>query len=136
MAAPTGHGSLAGIIWRNDATIRAPVWGDISSSFTIGFHYGIPLAHLLLARQLANMTSLVQESIMQSIPRQKREALLTKIAVVAIPTIGCVLHVSCMDRRFALIEGFGPVPYSVSGPARTAPTMDLHCSAPTAGASP
>jgi hypothetical protein len=50
----------------------------------------------MLARQLANMTALVQESVIFSIQKQRREALINTVIAITVPIIGMCLQISVM----------------------------------------
>ncbi|KAJ9096420.1 hypothetical protein QFC21_005242 [Naganishia friedmannii] len=52
------------LIWNDGVENKAPVWCDISSALTVGYNYGLPLSHLLLARQLEGLTTLRKRSVL------------------------------------------------------------------------
>ncbi|KAK4687752.1 pheromone a factor receptor, partial [Tremellales sp. Uapishka_1] len=98
------------VVWSDNVDVKAPVWGNISAAVQVGYNYGLPLAHLLLAKQLEQLTSLRPRSALYDTDvKQRHERLDLAISVVG-PVAGILIHLSMMDRRFYLIEGFGPMP--------------------------
>ena len=76
----------------------------------MGYNYGLPLAHLLLAKQLESYTTLRHNSPLYDHESRRRHRRFDLIVTFAGPLVGVLLHLSMMDRRFYVVEAFGPLP--------------------------
>jgi pheromone a factor receptor len=122
-----------GIAWSDNADIKARPWCDItvlvnsqfpslfsgpfsSVSFTdradalVGYNYGLPLSHFILAKQLENCTSLRSDSPLYDQNSKRRHLVFDFCLAVSGPIVGFLVSLTCRLTRFNIVEGFGPVP--------------------------
>ncbi|WVQ78574.1 hypothetical protein IAT38_000660 [Cryptococcus sp. DSM 104549] len=98
------------VVWAEDATPRANWWGDISAMIVVAYNFALPTAHLVLAKQLESYTSLRPHSPLYDSSARRRHRIFDITASIAAPVVGVLLHLSNMDRRFYIVESFGPLP--------------------------
>nr|ODN95032.1 pheromone a factor receptor [Cryptococcus depauperatus CBS 7855] len=98
------------IVWADDAVPRAKVWGDISAIIIVAYNFALPTAHLVLAKQLESYTSLRPHSPLYDNNSRRRHKIFDITVSIAAPVVGVLLHLSNMDRRFYIVEAFGPLP--------------------------
>ncbi|OCF44175.1 pheromone a factor receptor [Kwoniella heveanensis CBS 569] len=98
------------VVWDQDAEPRARVWGDISVIVIVGYNFALPTSHLLLAKQLESLTSLRPHSPLYDDSARRRHRLFDLCITFAAPTIGVLVHLSNMDRRYYVVESYGPLP--------------------------
>ncbi|KAJ9110981.1 hypothetical protein QFC20_002748 [Naganishia adeliensis] len=96
--------------WNEGVENKAAVWCDISSALTVGYNYGLPLSHLLLARQLEGLTTLRKRSVLYDDRLKKTRLAIDWSMAVALPIIGILLHLTQQERRFYIMEGAGCTP--------------------------
>lgn len=76
----------------------------------VGYNFALPLSHLLLAKTLEMYTSLRPTGpLYDHISRARHRRFDLCVAILG-PILGILLHLSTMDRRFYLVEKFGPMP--------------------------
>jgi pheromone a factor receptor len=75
----------------------------------VGYNFGLPLAHLLLAKQLESLTSLRPRSALYDGDARRRHKRFDLAVSFVAPICGILVHLTNMDRRFYLIEAFGPM---------------------------
>lgn len=63
-------------------------------TITVGYNFGLPLSHLLLARQLENTTTLRSKSVVNDTQMRQRRRVVDAAISVSIPVIGILLHLS------------------------------------------
>jgi pheromone a factor receptor len=98
------------------------------SALTVGYNYGLPLSHLLLARQLEGLTTLRKRSVLCDDRLKKTRLAIDWSMAVALPVIGILLHLTqqvshasplrstvltmltLQERRFYIMEGAGCTP--------------------------
>ncbi|RXK41913.1 pheromone a factor receptor [Tremella mesenterica] len=97
------------LVWNNSAEIKARAWGDISSLVLVGYNFGLPLAHMILAKQLEAYTTLRSKSPLYDSTSRRRHKLVDLSFSIIGPIAGILLHLSTQDRRFYVVEGFGPM---------------------------
>ncbi|WWD15621.1 hypothetical protein CI109_100043 [Kwoniella shandongensis] len=98
------------VVWAEDSELRANVWGDISTTVIVAYNFALPTAHLLLAKQLESYTSLRTHSPLYDPDSRRRHRLFDLSMSIAAPVVGTLVHLSNMDRRFYVVEAFGPMP--------------------------
>ncbi|ODN98420.1 pheromone a factor receptor [Cryptococcus wingfieldii CBS 7118] len=98
------------VVWADNSDQNAKWWGDISALITVAYNFALPTAHLLLARQLESYTSLRPHSPLYDESSRRRHRLFDLAAGIAAPVVGVLVHLSNMDRRFYVVERFGPQP--------------------------
>ncbi|WVW82815.1 hypothetical protein I302_104827 [Kwoniella bestiolae CBS 10118] len=98
------------IAWDDNSDIKARVWGDISTVIIVGYNFALPTAHLLLAKQLESLTTLRPHSPLYDDKSRRKHRLIDLSATFLAPIVGVLVHLSNMDRRFYVVEGFGPLP--------------------------
>ncbi|WRT67387.1 uncharacterized protein IL334_004358 [Kwoniella shivajii] len=98
------------IVWDKDSEVRARSWGDISAIIVVAYNFALPTAHLLLAKQLESLTTLRPHSPLYDDEARRRHKLFDISATFLSPVIGVLVHLSNMDRRFYVVESFGPLP--------------------------
>lgn len=104
-------------LWNSDANDKAPVFCDISESaipariearvslelrpttfsgvtFAVGYNYGLPFSHLLLARQLENTTTLRSKSVINDAALKHRRRFIDATLAITVPVVGILLHLS------------------------------------------
>lgn len=64
------------------------------SALTVGYNYGLPLSHLLLARQLEGLTTLRQRSVLHDDRLRKTRLAVDLSLAIAIPVVGILLHLT------------------------------------------
>jgi pheromone a factor receptor len=79
-------------------------------TFRVGYNFGLPLAHLMLARQLESLTTLRGRSVLFDAPLKKRKHIVDCVFAFVGPVVGILLHLSTQDRRYYIIEGTGCYP--------------------------
>lgn len=95
------------IIWRNDAIIRAPVWGDITMRIIYGEAHGIIAASLVINRRLYKIASTTSVSISRA---QRRRAIYVDLAIgLGIPIVTIALLWFVQGHRYNIFEGIGPL---------------------------
>jgi pheromone a factor receptor len=77
---------------------------------SVGYNFGLPLSHLILAKQLEAYTSLRTSSVLYDQSSRRRHKLFDLIVAIAGPILGILLHLSVQDRRFYVVESYGPMP--------------------------
>ncbi|EKM56710.1 uncharacterized protein PHACADRAFT_253994 [Phanerochaete carnosa HHB-10118-sp] len=96
-----------GVVWRNDAIIRAPVWGDIAVRIIWAEAHGILAASLVINRRLYKIASTTSVSISRV---QRRRAMYTDLAIgLGIPILTLILMWFVQGHRFDIYEGIGPL---------------------------
>jgi pheromone a factor receptor len=68
------------------------------SALTVGYNYGLPLSHLLLARQLEGLTTLRKRSVLYDDRLKKTRLAIDWSMAVALPVIGILLHLTQQVR--------------------------------------
>ncbi|KAI6106636.1 GPCR fungal pheromone mating factor [Pisolithus croceorrhizus] len=92
------------LIWAGDASVKVPLWCDISSSFITASHYALPAACLCICIHLERLASFSQTSPFVT----KRPRILFECtACFALPIVYTAIHLLVQPRRFDLYEGFG-----------------------------
>ena len=76
----------------------------------VAYNFGLPLAHLVLAKQLESFTSLRPRSPLYDAEAKRRHRNFDLIATIGGPIVGTLVHLSQMDRRYYVVQGFGPMP--------------------------
>lgn len=64
------------------------------SALTVGYNYGLPLSHLLLARQLEGLTTLRKRSVLFDEKLKKTRLAIDYTLAVAFPILGILLHLT------------------------------------------
>ncbi|WVQ98952.1 hypothetical protein IAU59_006084 [Kwoniella sp. CBS 9459] len=98
------------VTWDSDAEPRAKVWGDISVAVIVAYNFALPTSHLLLAKQLESLTSLRPHSPLYDDSARRRHRMFDLSITFATPIVGVLVHLSNMDRRYYVVESFGPMP--------------------------
>ncbi|WWC60851.1 uncharacterized protein I303_103427 [Kwoniella dejecticola CBS 10117] len=98
------------IAWHDNSNIKARVWGDISTVIIVGYNFALPIAHLLLAKQLECLTTLRPHSPLYDDKARRKHKIFDLSVTFLAPIIGVLVHLSNMDRRFYVVESFGPMP--------------------------
>ncbi|WWC69207.1 uncharacterized protein I206_103144 [Kwoniella pini CBS 10737] len=98
------------IAWDDNSDIKARVWGDISTVIIVGYNFALPTAHLLLAKQLESLTTLRPHSPLYDDKSRRKHNFFDLSITLLSPIIGVLVHLSNMDRRFYVVESFGPMP--------------------------
>ena len=75
----------------------------------MGYNYGLPIAHLLLAKQLDSYTSLRPNSPAYDAQSRRRHRIFDLVLAIGGPIFIILLHLSMMDRRFYIVEKLGPM---------------------------
>lgn len=78
----------------------SPRLHEPGSALTVGYNYGLPLSHLLLARQLEGLTTLRKRSVLYDDRLKKTRLTIDWSMAVALPIIGILLHLTQQVRRF------------------------------------
>ena len=74
------------------------------------YNYGLPLAHLILSRQIEACTSLRPDSPLYSAASRRRTRNIDLALALAGPLIGFLVSISTRASRFDIVEGYGPLP--------------------------
>ncbi|KAI9637959.1 pheromone receptor 1 [Dioszegia hungarica] len=98
------------IAWSDNADIKARPWCDITVLVNIGYNYGLPLSHFILAKQLENCTSLRSDSPLYDQNSKRRHLVFDFCLAIFGPIVGFLVSLTCRLTRFNIVEGFGPVP--------------------------
>lgn len=83
---------------------------NVTRLIKVGYNYGLPLAHLVLAKQLESYTSLRNSSPLYDHASRRRHRLFDIIVTFFGPIFAILIHLSNMDRRYYNVERFGPMP--------------------------
>lgn len=76
----------------------------------VGYNFGLPISHLLLARQLEALTTLRSRSVLYDAALKARNKIIDMTLCLGLPILGILLHLTQMDRRFYIVEGYGVTP--------------------------
>lgn len=76
----------------------------------VGYNYGLPLSHFILAKQLENCTSLRSDSPLYDQNSKRRHLVFDFCLAIFGPIVGFLVSLTCRLTRFNIVEGFGPVP--------------------------
>lgn len=76
----------------------------------VGYNYGLPLSHLILAKQLESCTSLRSDSSLFDEGRRRRQRIFDICLATVGPTVGYLVSLSCRQTRFNVVENYGPLP--------------------------
>lgn len=76
----------------------------------VGYNYGLPLAHLVLAKQLESYTTLRNKSPLYDHTSRRKHRMFDLIITFVGPVFAILIHLSNMDRRYYIVERFGPMP--------------------------
>jgi pheromone a factor receptor len=83
---------------------------SLGCAVIIGYNFGLPLSHLLLARQLEALTSLRTRSVLYDVSLKRRNKIVDVGLSLVVPILGILVHLTQMDRRYWIAEGFGAMP--------------------------
>jgi len=83
---------------------------SLGCAIIVGYNFGLPLSHLLLARQLEALTSLRTRSVLYDVTLKQRNKLIDLGLCLCFPILGILLHLTQMDRRYWIAQGFGAIP--------------------------
>ncbi|WWC89812.1 uncharacterized protein L201_004738 [Kwoniella dendrophila CBS 6074] len=98
------------VAWDQNSDVKAKVWGDISTTIIVGYNYALPTAHLLLAKQLESLTTLRPHSPLYDEKTKRNHFIIALSVTFLAPIVGILVHLTNMDRRFYVVESFGPMP--------------------------
>ncbi|KIP01347.1 mating-type-like pheromone receptor, partial [Phlebiopsis gigantea 11061_1 CR5-6] len=108
------------LVWANYATVRIPVWCDITTKILIGVSYAVPACLFMTSTRLRLAASRNTTRVQRS-PREQRDAFAVNVALcVGLPLIAMVLHTVVQGHRFDIIQFIGCQPEI---PAVSAGTM-------------
>ncbi|KAI0088239.1 putative fungal pheromoneG-protein-coupled receptor [Irpex rosettiformis] len=96
------------VIWRNNAIVIAPIWGDFTVHFQFIASQGIIAAGMVIARRLNKIASTSSVSTSRS---DKRKQILIDVAFgMTSPMVLLIFMWFLQGHRFDILEGIGPVP--------------------------
>ncbi|OCF71595.1 pheromone a factor receptor [Kwoniella mangroviensis CBS 8886] len=98
------------IVWDDNSDIKGKVWGDISTIIIVGYNFALPTAHLLLAKQLESLTTLRPHSPLYDDKAGRKHRMIDLSVTFFAPIVGVLVHLSNINRRFYVVESFGPIP--------------------------
>jgi pheromone a factor receptor len=75
----------------------------------VGYNYGLPLSHFILAKQLENCTSLRSDSPLYDHNSKRRHLIFDLCLAIGGPIIGFLVSLTSRSSRFNIVEGFGPL---------------------------
>jgi pheromone a factor receptor len=76
----------------------------------VGYNYGLPLSHFILAKQLENCTSLRSDSPLYDQNSKRRHLIFDFCLAIFGPIVGFLISLTSRLTRFTIVEGFGPLP--------------------------
>ncbi|GJE86298.1 fungal a-factor pheromone receptor STE3 [Phanerochaete sordida] len=98
---------INGCIWRDNAIVYVPVWGDITTRIIYAEAHGIIAASLVINRRLYKIASTTSVSISR---QQRRRAIYVDLGIgLGIPLVTMVLMWFVQGHRFNIYEGIGPL---------------------------
>lgn len=70
------------------------ICGTSGPALSVGYNYGLPLSHLLLARQLEGLSTLRQRSVLHDDRLKRVRQTIDLSLAIAIPVAGILLHLT------------------------------------------
>ncbi|KAG8908966.1 hypothetical protein FRB99_000069 [Tulasnella sp. 403] len=101
------HG-VNSIVWSGSVVVKAVVWCDITTKFTIGVQVALPAASLCITKHLECVASIRQT--MQTADDKRRRQIFEFCLCCVFPCIIMALHYVVQGHRFDIAEDFGCMP--------------------------